>query len=168
MDSHEFAIIATGLDPLDQDFEDRFFEAGCDDATIAVQRGAIVVEFDRQHLSLADAISSAMRDVRAAGAEVLRVEPDHLVNLSDIAERSGLTRQAVANYASGKRGEGFPAPAACVTTDHPLYDWVEVAQWLVEQKKLDQADVERAWVIKAFNDELAHGEVEAERKLMVA
>jgi hypothetical protein len=29
----EFSIIASGLDPEAEDFADRFFDAGCDDAT---------------------------------------------------------------------------------------------------------------------------------------
>ena len=32
----EFRIIASGLDPEAEDFADRFFDAGCDDATLSV------------------------------------------------------------------------------------------------------------------------------------
>ena len=48
MKSHEFSIIASGLDPEAPDFETRFFEAGCDDATIAFQKGHIIVDFTRE------------------------------------------------------------------------------------------------------------------------
>lgn len=158
MQEYEFSIIATGLDPADDDFADRFFEAGCDDALVGFQRGVIVADFVREAEALEDAIASAIEAVCSAGATVLRVEPDHLVNLSDIADRSSLTRQAVALYASGKRGEGFPAPSVCVTTDHPLYDWREVARWLVAHGKLNEVEVERADTIKRFNDEIEHAE----------
>lgn len=168
MQEHEFTIIATGLDPQGDDFADRFYEAGCDDALVGFQRGVIVADFVREADTIEDAITSAIVAVRSAGATVLRVEPDNLVNLSDIAERSGLTRQAIALYAGGKRGKGFPAAAACVTTDHPLYDWTEVARWLVANGKLDHAAIEQADVIKSFNDELDYAQAHQERELMVA
>jgi hypothetical protein len=37
MKKYEFTIIASGLDADAANFEDRFFEAGCDDATIALE-----------------------------------------------------------------------------------------------------------------------------------
>ena len=49
-----------------------------------------------------------------AGAKVERIEPDHLVSLSEIAERSGLTRQAISLYTRAERGENFPGHS-----DHP-------------------------------------------------
>lgn len=154
MENHEFTIIATGLDPKADDFEDRFFEAGCDDALLGFQRGVITLDFNREATSLEDAIEAAIRDVHRAGAKIERVEPDHLVNLSDIAERSGLTRQAIALYASGERGIGFPTPSACVTTNHPLYDWQEVADWLVANKNLPGEVAVQARIIKAANEAL--------------
>src|SRR5262245_16595195 len=48
MKTLEFTIVASGLDPDTDGFEDRFFEAGCDDATIVVKRGAIILEFARE------------------------------------------------------------------------------------------------------------------------
>ena len=91
----EFAIVASGLDPDAEDFFDRFFDAGCDDATIAFQKGHIIADFAREAASLEDAIASAIADVKKAGATVDRVEPDPLVSLSDMAARAGLTRAAM-------------------------------------------------------------------------
>jgi hypothetical protein len=70
MKEFEFCIIASGLDPESEDFEQRFYDAGCDDATICFQKGHIVVDFTREANSLDEAIASAVRDVRAAGAQV--------------------------------------------------------------------------------------------------
>jgi len=106
MTTHEFTIIATGLDPQADDFEDRFYAAGCDDAVISFQKGLILIDFAREAEDAAQAIASACNDIVEAGAVIKRVEPDPLVNLSDIAFRSGLTRAAISNYASGLRGEG--------------------------------------------------------------
>ena len=157
MKGHQFTIIATGLDAGADDFEDRLFAAGCDDATIAFQRGVIVAEFDRAARTYISALVSAVRDVHRAGATVLHVEPDDLVNLSDIAARTGMTRAAISNFAKGERGKGFPAPVARVTTDTPLWDWVEVAQWLHRTRRLDGRSVVQARVNEAVNMAIAGG-----------
>lgn len=157
MAEHEFIIVATGLDPEAEDFADRFFAAGCDDATIAFQRGAIILDFARAAKSFEQAVVSAMRDVRKAGATVERVEPDSLVSLSDIAARSGLTKAAISLYSTGQRGTGFPPPVSRVTSESPLWDWVEVAGWLRRFGKADiDADVlAQARAIRKWNAKLS-------------
>ena len=151
MKTHSFTIIASGLDPNASNFEDRFFEAGCDDATITFQKGAIILEFDREAKNLSQALHTAMQDVETAGACVEHVEPDHLVNLSDIAVRAGVTRAAASMYASGKRGSDFPAPVARVTTDSALWDWAEVAHWLFQHRRVTLDVVMRARLIRNAN-----------------
>jgi len=78
MKTHEFSIIASGLDPRADDFETRFYDAGCDDALVAFQKGRIIIDFSREAESVQDAISSAIEDVRRIGAKVEHVEPDPL------------------------------------------------------------------------------------------
>ncbi|MDB5590711.1 hypothetical protein [Enterovirga sp.] len=151
MTTYEFSIIASGLDPQAADFEARFYNAGCDDALVAFQKGRIIVDFAREAASVDEAISSAVEDVRRAGAKVEHVEPDPLVNLSDIAKRSGLTRAAVHNYATGARGVGFPAPVARVTTESPLWDWAEVSGWLVAKGTLAQDVWAQAVTVRQYN-----------------
>jgi hypothetical protein len=85
MKTHEFTIVASGLNPEALDFEDRYFEAGCDDATISFQKGVIVLEFAREAPNFVKALASALSDVQRAGARVERIEPDHLVSMADIA-----------------------------------------------------------------------------------
>jgi len=70
MKTYEFAIIASGLDSTAPDFEDRFFEAGCDDATLAFVNGRIVVEFQRKAPNVSHALASAIQDVMRAGATI--------------------------------------------------------------------------------------------------
>ena len=151
MKNYQFTIIASGLDPSSDDFEDRFFESGCDDATLSFQRGVIVLEFDREARNYAVALVSAVRDVRAAGATVDHVEPDYLVSLSDIAKRSGLTRAAVSLFARGERGREFPRPIARVTTESPLWDWVAVARWMHKRNQLGREAVIEAKATKAVS-----------------
>jgi transcriptional regulator with XRE-family HTH domain len=151
MKTFEFTVVASGLDPHSDNFEDRFFAAGCDDATISFQKGAIILEFARNARAFADAVRSALLDVLQAGAKPVHVEPDHLVSLSDIAERAGVSKAAVSLYAKGARGKGFPAPIARVTTESPLWDWVEVADWMHRQDKLPLDSVIEAKVVRAAN-----------------
>lgn len=151
MKTFEFAIVASGLDPEADDFEDRFFEANCDDATIAFARGSIILQFAREAETLDDAIVTAIADVRKAGARVDRIEPDYLVSLSEIAERAGLTRAAISHYARGDRGRDFPHPVARVTTESPLWDWTDVAEWLFSREQVDEETVARAKAIRERN-----------------
>jgi len=148
MKTFEFSVIASGLDPRADDFEDRFFKAGCDDATIVFQKGLIVLDFARRAESLARALATALADVRKTGAKVERFEPDYLVSLSDIAARSGLSRAAISLYGKGERGRGFPAPVARVTTESPLWDWVDVARWLCRHGKLPREAVAEAHMVR--------------------
>jgi hypothetical protein len=151
MKTHEFTIVVSGLDPDADDFEDRFYEAGCDDATISVQKGAILLEFAREAQTFAKALISAFADVQKAGAKVERIEPDYLVSLSDIAARSGLSRAAISLYGKGRRGQGFPAPVARVTSESPLWDWVDVSRWMAQHSKMSPSDVLEAQMMKEAN-----------------
>lgn len=165
MKTFEFSIIASGLDPNAEDFADRFFEAGCDDATLSFQKGHIIIDFAREADAIDDAIISAIENVRAAGATVERVEPDPLVNLSEIAARSGLSRAAVSLYAKGARGVGFPAPVARVTTESPLWDWAIVSHWLVENHKLSAETAVAAVAFKTANNALSMGSADIRSQL---
>lgn len=157
MNKYDFTIIASGLDPEADDFETRFFEAGCDDASISFQKGHILVDVAREASSLVEAIVTAVANVRAAGAAVERIEPDPLVSLSDMATRSGLGRAAMSNYYKGHRLEGFPAPKARVTTSSPLWDWADVAEWLFRHGRISRDEALEAGVVSAANELLECG-----------
>lgn len=154
MKTFEFSIIASGLDPKADDFESRFYDNGCDDALVSFQKGHIIVDFGREAECIDDAISSAVANVISTGATVERIEPDPLVSLSDIAARSNLTRQAVSNYALGKRQEGFPAPALRITSATPLWEWPDVADWLFKHDQLSRDEAVEAVAVAEANDVL--------------
>ena len=158
MKRFQFSIIASGLDPEAEDFADRFFNAGCDDATVSFQKGRIILDFTRESDSVDAAICSAIDNVKKAGARVNRIEPDPLVNLSDIAARTGLTRQAVSLYSNGNRGENFPTPVARVTTDAPLWDWASVARWMFEHDKLAREAAIEAEAVRITNWAIESGQ----------
>src|SRR4051812_39024987 len=110
MKTYEFSLIASGLDPSAEDFEARFYEHGCDDATISFQKGHIILDFARRAPAMEAAIRSALADVRAAGARIHRVEPDPLVSLADMAARTKMSRAAMTQYSKGQRSRDFPPP----------------------------------------------------------
>lgn len=159
MTTYEFSIVASGLDHEADDFESRFYDAGCDDSTVSFQKGHIIVDFAREANSFEEAISSAVSDVLKAGAHVDRIEPDPLVSLSDIAERADVTRSAMTQYAKGQRCDGFPAPVARVTSASPLWEWSEVALWFYHRQKLPQSVVVEAVIVRHVNEELRNNRV---------
>jgi transcriptional regulator with XRE-family HTH domain len=152
MKNYVFTIIASGLDPQADDFENRFFEAGCDDATIAFQKGLIILEFARDAENFSHAIVSAFEAVQKAGAKIERFEPDYLVSLSDIADRCNLSRTMISMYCKGERGDkAFPSPIARVTSDSPLYDWVDVSRWMHKHDKVSAETVLEARMVREAN-----------------
>ena len=156
MKTFEFAIIGSGLDPTAEDFEARIYNAGCDDATVSFQKGHIIVDFAREAESIDDAIASAVKDVRAAGVTVDRIEPDPLVSLSDIAKRANLTRGAITNYAKGDRGANFPAPVARITSEQSLWSWGSVARWLLLHGKVTRSVAVEAVAFERANELVRH------------
>ena len=151
MKVHEFTIVASGLHPDTDDLVNVFFEAGCDDAALSFQKGMIILEFDREAASFSAAVVSAFDNVVNAGAKVERFEPDHLVSLTDIANRAGLSKAAITNYHKGDRAAHFPKPVARVTSESPLWDWCEVATWLHGRDKLGRDEMIQARIVKEAN-----------------
>lgn len=150
MKTYDFTFVVDA-DPHADDFEDRFIEAGCDDATFLLMRGAAAVSFDRTAPSYKEAVFSAYQQIKAAGSTVLRFEPDFLVSATDIAERSGLTRAAIGHFGSGQRRDGFPAPHLRLASKSPLWDWVAVSAWLVEQGKVGEEVHQEAMISRIIN-----------------
>lgn len=157
MKTYEFSIIASGIDPESDDFETRFYAAGCNDATVSFQKGHTILDFAREAESADTAIESAVAAVRSAGATVDRVEPDPLVTLSEIAARVGMTRAAITQYAKGQRNSDFPPPAAKVTTASPLWQWASVARWFMVRGKLSGEAVVEAEAVEHANEVLCKG-----------
>jgi hypothetical protein len=136
MSEHNFTLILDG--DLREDSFDALFHAGCDDAMFGTRSGLTTAEFDRKAASFASAVLSAIRDVESAdlGLRVIRVEPDDLVSLSAIAQRTGRTRQSIGALQRGVRGPGdFPAPLAHIDGKNRLWQWSAVERWLAERLK---------------------------------
>ena len=120
-------------------------------ATISYQKGLIILEFEREARNLVEALISAAGNVHRAGAKVEHIEPDYLVNVSDIARRAHISRAAVSLFAKGTRRKDFPAPVARVMTDSPLWDWVEIARWMYRKRTISRSVVVEAKIVRAAN-----------------
>ena len=148
--NYEFTFVVDS-DPHDESFEDRFIEAGCDDATFMLLRGSAAICFNRDADAYKEAVFSAYKQVISTGAQILRFEPDFLVSASDIAERCGVTRAAVSLFTKGERRDGFPKPHVRINSPSPLWDWVEVSQWLVQHKGLPPETHREAVISRIIN-----------------
>jgi hypothetical protein len=114
---------------------------GIDATPQADERGGIIM-FCREAEDAVQAVTSAVRDVEAAGIRVTGVAEDR-VAVWAIAERARVTEAAVRYWISGERGPGgFPEPE--IRHDRLIqYSWAEVAAWLA-RAKLGEADLTAA------------------------
>lgn len=69
-----FTVFLSGVDVMTDEIAEALVSAGCDDGSPFSRLGQAGVDFDRRADSLADAIRSAVSDVRKAGFQVDRVE----------------------------------------------------------------------------------------------
>ncbi len=120
--------------------EDALYVSGCDDALICAYGNSVYIEFDREAGSLDEAIASAVENIESAGIGAIVESVDSaLVGLSDIAEMTEMSRQAIAMLKDGTRGSGdFPCPVQRIKGQSPLWDWADVAQWLLKNGRLKE------------------------------
>jgi predicted DNA-binding transcriptional regulator AlpA len=155
MQTYDFTLILSGVPELTDEVCDALFEAGCDDAVLGQREGVTFLDFGRDANSARAAILSAIDAVEGAGigARVVRVEPDDLVTMAEIARRAGRSRESVRQLAKGWRGPGdFPAPVANLGKRSPIWRWTEVARWLAERGERFTGAREELWtVVPALN-----------------
>jgi predicted DNA-binding transcriptional regulator AlpA len=124
---------------------ERLGEAGCDDALVGIgQPGRMALEFTREAKSAQAAVRSALADVKRAIplAKLLEAVPD-FVGLTDVAERVGVSRQAMRKLMLS-HATTFPAPVH--EGNASIWHLAEVLAWLeekggyaLERKMLDTA-----------------------------
>lgn len=145
MNNYHFTIVVRDARSDLAELEDKFFEAGCDDALLCSYNDTIYLEFDREAESAKQAITSALDNIRSLGFKELIVEEQGYSTLAEMAERAGMTRQALSLYAKNKRGDGnFPRPMYGLASKSTMYFWPEVATWLFKQGKLNKNHYEVA------------------------
>lgn len=165
MTTHQFTLIVDGTDLQHEAHVNALFEAGCDDAMVGRMGAVQYLDFDREAASFADAVLEATEAVESAGlgARVVHLEPDDLVMMSEIAQRTGRTRESVRLLIGGQRGPGgFPAPATHFKSRQRMWRWQEVAAWFAQALGEPQAadDPSNARFITAFNAGLSWRQVE--------
>ncbi|MDX1556400.1 MAG: hypothetical protein R3212_10270 [Xanthomonadales bacterium] len=141
MPEFNFQIFCHDADTSDESFLDRLYEAGCDDATVFFKDGYVCLDFARECECAEQAVVTAIRDYQAAGigGTVIRIEPEDLASLSEIAKRVGVTRASLQKYARGhsKIGSDFPRPAANISQPRrELYSTAEVMRWMVARNRI--------------------------------
>lgn len=129
-------------------------DCGGDGATVTTRGDVSFVAFTTRAATVLDAIVAAIAAVDAIdGLEVVHAGPDDLVGTSEIAERTGRTRQSVDLLIKGQRGPGgFPSPADHATRN-ALWRWTEVETWFAGYEGRPP-DTERSVVLGAINGAL--------------
>jgi hypothetical protein len=74
MKTYEFDVVLKNVSEVTDEQADALFAAGCDDGTPVGCNGIAWIHFDREAVSLEEAIRSAVEQVRAAGFSVSKVE----------------------------------------------------------------------------------------------
>ncbi|MGL5697868.1 MAG: DNA-binding protein [Kluyvera sp.] len=136
-----FTLTLSGVTRHTPQLEESLYAAHCDDALICFYGTAVYLDFDRDGVTLEQAILSAIQDIESAPSLNARVESvdSTLVGLSDIAELSGVSRQAISLLKDGARGAGqFPGPIQRVKGSSPLWRWKTIVDWLVAEGRIDR------------------------------
>jgi len=150
MTEHQFSLVLQGDLESDETIN-ALYEAGCDDATFGTVDHTGYADFSREAPTFGEAVRSAIADVESVpGLKVLRIEPDDLVTMVEIAERMGRTRESVRLLIQGARGPGgFPAPVSHLRAKSRLWRWSEVSAWAEELPS--SVDSHTAAVVAALN-----------------
>lgn len=154
MKSHEFSLVLKSVHEETASLEDSIFECGCDDALIHFRNGGVYLEFNREAVTLEEAVISAIKNVKSASLiiEVASVSPANWVSEAEIAKRANVSRQLVSLWIKGQRRKYFPSPAIKISEKSFLWDWSQVAEWLYENKIIkNKSIVINALFIKNMN-----------------
>src|SRR5437588_13088366 len=124
---HNFRFILDGT-ALRDSIVQALLDGGCGDGLFGIEQGVHTIEFDRRAETFEAAVLVALEDVERAVPDVriVRVEPDELVTASGIAERTGRTRQSVAQLIAGERGRErgeFPTPLTTTDGRTKIWHW---------------------------------------------
>jgi hypothetical protein len=157
---HTFQVVFAlpGADSLEPHL-DALQAAGCDDAAFMgpASDGTFIAEFDREAPSFTTAVVSALEGLRSALPEVrlLRVQPEDIVSLSAIADRTGRSDESVRLLVQSRRGPGaFPPAAGRINDKTQVWRWADVAGWFADALGEPPEGGEHAAFLAALNDAL--------------
>jgi hypothetical protein len=75
MDQYSFTVEVGGAIVQNPHYQDVIYEAGCDDALIALIDGKMLIDFDRSAASYNNAVASAVAALEGIGATIVNVSP---------------------------------------------------------------------------------------------
>jgi len=79
LETFSFKLKVVGIDIENTAYADLLFEAGCDDALVFVEDGALYLDFDRDAVSFDAAINSAIACIMKAGGSVESIQSQNPV-----------------------------------------------------------------------------------------
>jgi hypothetical protein len=77
---YQFTLVLKNVDEDTLELEDSLYEAGCDDALINFRSGTVCLDFDREAVSLEDAVVSAIKDVESSSVKAIVASSEKLPN----------------------------------------------------------------------------------------
>ena len=155
MKEFNFELIFKLVDNQDSsEYLDTLFENGCDDATISAgQLGMLSLSFTRESISAAEAVESAINDVKKAipSAKLVEATPD-IVSISDISSILGHSRQYTRKLFNSDTSS-LPAP---IHIGNPsIWHLSEVLDWLKslgkQNNKINQNLFELSHITRQIN-----------------
>ena len=159
---HEFTLVLRGADQITRELEEALFEHGCDDATLSCSHQRLWLDVVREAATLEEAVATAIRDVRRAGAamgvplDVERLDACPFITQAGIARRLGCSRQYLGQLVvKGRKGRRFPAAACHLHEGNPVWQLVTVARWLADLGMVAPQMAEEAVVIDRLNAALS-------------
>lgn len=160
-DGHVFSIRfhIAGAGEDDGHAERAYEDDGLQDILLGVPSddgdGIFEADFERPAPSFADAVLSALGDLQRVfpEAELIRVEPDALTTISNIAERMGRSHEGIRLLVQGKRGPGgFPKTASAPGAKPQVWRWHEVVEWFERKMDVQVPNSENARFLAMIND----------------
>jgi len=122
---YEFTIITSR--PADIEQTNALYEFDFEDVGVGELYGTGRIGISVEAETISDAICKGLTALENVGLTPIALEDEDTVTASQIAERTGRTRQSIGLLANGTRGPGsFPRPW---NSDPALYSWTEVARW---------------------------------------
>lgn len=127
------------------------------DASIGSFKYVVSIHFGRLATSFGEAVYSAISEVEAVpGLFVDCIEHADFVTASEIAERTGKSRETVRLWAaSRRRSGGFPKAADGFGRAYKFWQWSDVLDWLLAQGLIESAELDYARATAAINAALA-------------
>jgi hypothetical protein len=123
------AVVLEGVE-LTDDVLDALFDA-LPDAVPSSLAGVVEVSSPVEAPDAETAAMSLVAKLRSVlpGARAVRLDQD-LVSISDIAERTGRSRESIRLLADSRRGPGgFPVPVGTVGDGIRVWPWAVVVEW---------------------------------------